>query len=450
MALGTLDVRVFWPWDTGDPPGTHPIPTGWTRDLKFDGRFLQGSDNTFMGSANSGAAHNHTDAGHTHTGDPHTHTFSAASATNDRWYVVPPGDPPPPQVFTAAERIHSHASEISNAATITYSTDAATINTTDMKPPWVQAIILKPDDINQDIPENAVCFGDSATPPTGYSITDGDGGITPDLDGLFVIGAAFMGVGGGTGGSLTHTHVSPDHDHDPHDHLHTATLCGDASDTQKCKLDTPFRETLPSCHHLVTLTTQALADVSNTAATVDNYTDSQPDFIKLLGIQNTSGGATTPVGVVVPFVGRYDDLPAGWVLCDGDNGTEDCKNKQLKITTTGGEIGDTGGSNTHTHTVASHGHTHTGGHTHYTSAATTGHQLVNGGLFVDAIQSPHTFAHSWTVGSTVPTMQNAAITLSTDDGRFNYRTVIWVKYIGVTYTVHIRGGHLKGGAIAAA
>lgn len=51
-----------------------------------------------------------------------------------------------------------------------------------------------------------------------------------------------------------------------------------------------------------------------------------------------------PIGVILPYVGLVADIPTGWALCDGQNGTVDMRNKFVM----GGDhaaIGNTGGAN---------------------------------------------------------------------------------------------------------
>lgn len=80
-----------------------------------------------------------------------------------------------------------------------------------------------------------------------------------------------------------------------------------------------------------------------------------------------------PIGVILPYVGLVADIPTGWALCDGQNGTVDMRNKFVM----GGEhaqIGNQGGANEVTPSgsvsVANHtlstsqmpSHRHLGGH----------------------------------------------------------------------------------------
>jgi hypothetical protein len=325
-----------------------------------------------------------------------------------------------------AQRTHGHEAENSAPTAITYAEAVITVNTVDAKPPWVRAIVIQPAGVHNDIPYHAVCFGDDGNPPPGYSKTDGSGG-TPNLSGRFVIGAEAGGTGGAPGGNPSHTHSSPAHTHGVYNHSHASARCGQATSTDTITSTTTARVVRKPRHHNVTLSAKALADLSNDAATVQ-AASSEPDYVKLLGIQNTSGRATTPAGVIVAFVGTTAEIPSTWVLCDGSNGTPDCTNRQVKITTAGGEIGDTGGSNSHSHAVDAHGHSHTAGHDHTATQTWQGVPGDAGALTVcGGFMDRHT--HSWNVGDTVPTLQTAEITLTSTDKRYRYRTVLWIKKV---------------------
>jgi hypothetical protein len=97
-----------------------------------------------------------------------------------------------------------------------------------------------------------------------------------------------------------------------------------------------------------------------------------------------------PAGVICMWGGLLANIPSGWALCDGANGTPDLRAKFIKGST--GEPGATGGSDSHAHTTgtyavsahsgtavadhASHTHTYTQvpNHVHVQSvnSATTG------------------------------------------------------------------------------
>ena len=73
-------------------------------------------------------------------------------------------------------------------------------------------------------------------------------------------------------------------------------------------------------------------------------------------------------GVIVMWSGPIADVPAGWFLCDGTQGTPDLRDRFIvgargdyggvpKCTLTGSPT-QSGGSVTHTHTFTTNGHTH--------------------------------------------------------------------------------------------
>ena len=67
-----------------------------------------------------------------------------------------------------------------------------------------------------------------------------------------------------------------------------------------------------------------------------------------------------PAGIVVMWSGAADNIPSGWVLCDGTNGTPDLRNRFIVGAGSTYAVGATGGSDTVKLTVSqmpSHKHT---------------------------------------------------------------------------------------------
>ncbi len=436
-ALVPVDGRVFW-------TGAHAdIGAGaladWARDTDYDDRFLQGGAAGFTVAANGGEVeHDHDADPHGLTGNPHTHTVSGAAAEADDVSVTDGGEFAVPRVVIEFFNVHTHGSSTSSSATITYQNSTATINTDNTSPPAIRAIVIKPDGAEADIPDDAICFTDETAAPTGFSITDG-GGTTDDLDGRFIRAPDTGNDGDVAGeGAATHLHVSPVDTHTIIAHSHAAAASGAGSPSWGSTAGATQVSTLT--HHNVVLAAQGLSDLTSNAATV-NAASTEPAYVELLGIQNTSGAAITPEGVIIGYVGTEASIPLGWEL------VSDTTDKQIKITTTVGTIGDTGGSDTHTHTTVPHPHTHTGGHIHTGTGATFNTTTRGtGGSTVNAITTPGAHTHAWTIGSTVPTAQNNTFTMSTDDGRLPYRTMIFIKRVPWT-TVHIKGGRILGGRI---
>lgn len=56
--------------------------------------------------------------------------------------------------------------------------------------------------------------------------------------------------------------------------------------------------------------------------------------------------------------GAIGDIPAGWVLCDGNNSTPDLRNRFVIGAGDTYAVNDTGGNVDHTHSFTGNGHTH--------------------------------------------------------------------------------------------
>ncbi len=66
--------------------------------------------------------------------------------------------------------------------------------------------------------------------------------------------------------------------------------------------------------------------------------------------------AGMPGGVIVMWSGSIDAIPAGWVLCDGRNGTPDLRNRFVLGVGAAEYLGSAGGSGSHKHLVRDHKH----------------------------------------------------------------------------------------------
>ena len=84
-------------------------------------------------------------------------------------------------------------------------------------------------------------------------------------------------------------------------------------------------------------------------------------------LQNASTTASTfTAGMIIIWSGSLGSIPAGWVLCNGSNGTPDLRDRFVIAAGSTYAVGATGGtadaivvSHTHTATVTDPGHTHT-------------------------------------------------------------------------------------------
>ena len=63
-------------------------------------------------------------------------------------------------------------------------------------------------------------------------------------------------------------------------------------------------------------------------------------------------------GIIVIWSGAIVDIPDGWTLCDGNNGTPDLRDRFVVGAGDTYAVDETGGSVAHTHTFTSDGHSH--------------------------------------------------------------------------------------------
>ncbi len=65
-----------------------------------------------------------------------------------------------------------------------------------------------------------------------------------------------------------------------------------------------------------------------------------------------------PSGLILLWSGAIIDIPAGYVLCDGNNGTPDLRNRFVVGAGDTYAVDATGGAATHTHNFTGDGHAH--------------------------------------------------------------------------------------------
>ena len=97
-----------------------------------------------------------------------------------------------------------------------------------------------------------------------------------------------------------------------------------------------------------------------------------------------------PIGTIIMWDGGQ--IPAGWVLCDGDNGTIETRGVFIRCASADADLADTGGgmshfhTNTNTSTRANHNH---GGSMKGSDASSSSSVSVTVGSGVSAAQVGH-------------------------------------------------------------
>jgi hypothetical protein len=145
-------------------------------------------------------------------------------------------------------------------------------------------------------------------------------------------------------------------------------------------------------------------------------------YDNLYGIIGTAPtpATPTPAGVIVLWSGSIGSIPSGWVLCNGNNGTPDLRNRFVVGAGSTYSVDATGGSAdaivvSHTHTATSvvtdPGHTHT-----FTSLAGTAGSASGTRYFgqVTAIPDAAGTINTNTTGITVATTNASAGTSGTN------------------------------------
>ena len=391
------------------------IPSGWSRVTGLDGNFPKGSDAGVDPNGTGGAAtHTHTSPSHTHgLGTSHAHTITFAGAAGTAQGTGNSSD--------GAQIGHVHANLASGALTSgSVSSVAATYGACSNNPPYYTVIYITPTaDLNSGIlPAEVIGLADAAA-PSGFFVCDGNNS-TPNLVALYLPGAAGGANAGGTGGSTSNTHALS-HTHTT-SHTHVASTSAGPS-TMTADIQTGSNTGVGSHTHSVTLNAATPSTADTVSLTPSEVVE--PAYTKLLAIYS-SASQVIPKKIIALWLGTLANIPHGWVLCDGTGGTIDMRSRHLKITATVGEVGNTGGSNTHTH--AAQAHNHVISHNHTASAAT------HSGAVDTVGSSPNSATktgatHALSTDNQNLTLDNANTTADSSNNEPLYRTVAFIKLI---------------------
>lgn len=353
-------------------PGNHAnIPDGYVRVTSLDGRYAKGAVAETNGGDQGGAAtHSHTSPSHTHDLNAHTHTGTLTNCNTGGDTKEGTGD--------AMGGNHYHTFTTNNPTGGTTGATAVTYASVSNDPPYYELIFIQAVGF-QPVPDGAIVLFNGSTLPDDYDVCDGLNS-TPDLDELYIKGPATAQNAGGSGGSLTNIH-DISHSHTTNSHYHTGTT-GTANNAIRRISSSPPTDSVAytggtnHTHSIQTnVATEPINSYSGSLVTAETV---EPAYTKLLAMQNNAGAArVAEPGLIAMFLGDPADIPTGWKLCDGDNDTVDMLGRHLKITTTPGEIGDTGGSNSHTHAAQSHTHTSPAGHKHTDLSSISAHSAQN-------------------------------------------------------------------------
>jgi len=220
----------------------------------------------------------------------------------------------------------------------------------------------------------ALWSGTLATIPEGWILCDGTE-FTPNTNGRFIYGTNGIEDPGATGGSIDHYHnytTVPLHDHGVtsvttcvHNHRYQSTT-GDVSVLQGNQQWVAIEATTGTAQdsalhsHSMSQTGVVLGDTSE----IDSLL---PPYYKLAIIKKITTDSIIPAGIIMMWSGLIEDIPQGWVVCDGTQNTPDLEGRFI-LGVTDEDPGAVGGNLTHSHTytdIPQHSHTTaTGGASH--------------------------------------------------------------------------------------
>lgn len=347
------------------PSTAASIPTGWSRYTNLDDRVPKPASASITTTGGSDT-HTHT-ASHTHT-DSHTHTQTSGGPdlTNT---VSGASD------LSAATSTHTHSVTSGTPSTTqTTSTPSATTTAADSSLGFSRvSVIWIQSNGTTDIPVNAVAYSSASSVPAGYSAYSN--GINAYLRGAAAAadGGTVTAATGHSSHNVSHTHTLAATAH-THVSATSSSASAGANRTSQPTLNVAF-DGSGHTHNTTWASATHGADTSGSASATFTSTTIDLQFIKLQTVQATSA-VPAPRGIVALWTTTTP--PSGWVACDGGNGSVNVNGSgaYLKGANGTGEIGSTGGSNSHSHTANAHSHTlaagSTGAHSITYDATSTG------------------------------------------------------------------------------
>lgn len=397
------------------------IPAGWSRVTDLDDRFPKGdaTPNIIGGSAN----HSHTSPAHNHEMDWHTHEFYVSGA-----YGGTAGTQTNSENTAGLNHTHTNGTTNNSASGILTDTVAAVYSSISNNPPFYKVIYITPTSVAGGLPNlclglsDDTGFSNNSGKYNGYYQCDGNNS-TPNLTDRYLLGASAGADAGTTGGSLTNVHLI-EHTHfnvASHDHY----FASGTVNSQLRDSDPSVTQEFSNSH----THSGALNSVSDTVSTAyPSVTCSEtvePNYKKLIAIQNRSSTVYTPVGIIGMWLGATANVPSNFEVVTA------MQNYHLKITNTLAHIGNTGGSNTHTHTGNTH--THTGSHNHGTTVVGHTASIDRGSsttyTYIDSLRGGPVY-HNITTNTVTTTYSTTTTSADSASNEPSFRTVAFIKYKG--------------------
>lgn len=193
-------------------------------------------------------------------------------------------------------------------------------------------------------------FGSAAQIPDPWSVDQ-------YIKGYFVQGAP-QGGASNTGTSASHSHSNPSTTNSGGSHSHSAsgtTTSGPSGSSIRQDIGGDIQIAGPHhTHAIVTGQSTSSGGSHSHALSSTGSASPLPPYLRLYFIK-TPEDAELPVGGVVIWDDLAGNIPDGFAICDGSNGTPDLRNRFVYGAAGDSDVGLTGGSQTHTHSNSSTG-----------------------------------------------------------------------------------------------
>lgn len=396
------------------------IPDGFERESGLDDKFPKAWGSESPNTSGGSATHTHTSPAHTHNISSHTHSIQTSSNNHTSG-----NEGTGSQIDGMRRGTHSHSGTITTQANVNVQSVAVTYSAQSNAPPFYEVIFIK--SIGQNhVPKDVIVLSDR-NEHLDFHRCDGNNG-TPDLRNRYLKGADSDDDAGDMAGSnqnyhsITHTHTCA--------HGHTGITGNPSpSGTQVDDDDAGADHGLGTHQHPITLNVSTPTSSSNSDIGPQSEIV-EPAYKKLLAYKNQN---ETPkalqIGMIAMWLGDAGEIPAGWVLCDGNNGTPDLRDKFIKIAANASEVGNTGGSNTHTHAAQSHTHT-VPSHNHTGSVSAPAGQRRRDGstsqVYWTTQSNPHTLT---SVGNNNANLESSTTTANSASNEPEYVTVVYIQFL---------------------
>jgi len=204
--------------------------------------------------------------------------------------------------------------------------------------------------------------GNLSSIPEGWALCDGSNG-TPNLTDRFIMSVGEFENPGETGGSINHSHnyhELPNHDHSISDSGHRHWIFekdGTVGPRAESSVTTGIDRAYDYSIVMETFSFKIYLnpDPAGVEDCVSNESSSLPMYIRLayiMKIAPNDGEAVLPADSILGWVGSYDTIPNGWILCNGSLFSPNPDNRFIYSTNNTNLIEEFGGNALHNHSYS--------------------------------------------------------------------------------------------------